>query len=107
MSSINIIQQSPGAFSVTGDLTFANIDKQTAASFAFLTSAHSIIIDLDQVRNTDSGGLALLIEWIKHARNNRVELKFRNIPEQLLTLAKLSGLETSEYFSDIPSSSDA
>lgn len=83
---------------MSGDLTFVNIDKKTVASLAFLTSASSVTIDLAQVTNTDSGGLALLIEWIKYARGNRVELKFRNIPEQLLTLAKLSGLETSEYF---------
>lgn len=86
---------------MTGNLTFANIDKKTIESIAFLTSAKSVIVDLEQVTNTDSGGLALLIEWIKHARRNRIELKFRNIPKQLLTLAKLSGLETSEYFASI------
>lgn len=102
MSAVNIIQQSPGVFSVTGNLTFANIDKKTIESIAFLTSNKSVIVDLEQVTNTDSGGLALLIEWIKHARRNRIELKFRNIPKQLLTLAKLSGLETSEYFTSIP-----
>ncbi|WP_341327562.1 STAS domain-containing protein [Methylotuvimicrobium sp. KM2] len=98
MSAINITQQSPGIFSVAGDLTFVSIDKKTVESLAFLKSAPSVTIDLAQVTNTDSGGLALLIEWIKFARDNRIELKFRNIPEQLLTLAKLSGLETTEYF---------
>jgi len=98
VNAINITQQSPGIFSVAGDLTFVSIDKKTVESLAFLKSAHSVTIDLAQVTNTDSGGLALLIEWVKFARGNRVELKFRNIPEQLLTLAKLSGLETSEYF---------
>ncbi|GAB4254539.1 MAG: hypothetical protein Kow0065_01680 [Methylomicrobium sp.] len=98
MSNVNIIQQSPGLFNVIGDLTFASIDKKTVESLAFLSSSKSAIIDLSQVTNTDSGGLALLIEWIKYARAHRIGIKFQHIPTQLWTLLKLSGLDASEYF---------
>jgi phospholipid transport system transporter-binding protein len=39
-----------------------------------------------------------LIEWIKYTRSKRIPLKFKNIPEQLLTLAKLSGFDKSSHF---------
>jgi phospholipid transport system transporter-binding protein len=40
-----------------------------------------------------------MIEWIKLSRMSRVKLSFKHIPDQLLALAKLSGLQDSEYFS--------
>jgi len=34
-----------------------------------------------------------MIEWIKYARSKRTQTVFKNIPEQLRNLAKLSGLD--------------
>jgi len=51
-----------------------------------------------QVEATDSAGLALMIEWIRLSRMSRVQLRFKNVPEQLLALAKLSGFDETEYF---------
>lgn len=100
MSKLNIINQSSGVYVIDGDLTFATIDKHTVKSFDFLKSAKPIIIDLGRVPCTDSAGLALMIEWIKHARHYRTQLNFRNIPEQLRNLAKLSGFDKTSHFTD-------
>lgn len=100
MSSLNIIKQSPRHFVIDGDLTFATIDKQTLKSFSFLNGAKDITIDLSRVSSTDSAGLALMIEWIKYSRHNRTQLAFKNIPEQLLNLAKLSGFDQSSHFNE-------
>ncbi|MFI3154754.1 MAG: STAS domain-containing protein [Methylococcaceae bacterium] len=98
MSRLNIIKQGAGRFVIDGDLTFATIDKQTLKSFSFLKVAKEVTIDLARVSCTDSAGLALMIEWIKYARHNRTQLSFKNIPEQLLNLAKLSGFDQSSHF---------
>ncbi|MFZ2406828.1 MAG: STAS domain-containing protein [Methylobacter sp.] len=98
MSRLNIIKESTGHFVIDGDLTFATIDKQTLKSFSFLKAAKEITVDLSRVANTDSAGLALMIEWIKYSRQNRTQLSFKNIPEQLLNLAKLSGFDQSSHF---------
>lgn len=98
MSKLNIIDQGSGEFIIDGDLTFASIDKDTVKSFAFLSSSKEISIDLSKVINTDSAGLALMIEWIKYSRQHRLHLSFKNIPEQLLTLAKLSGFDKNSHF---------
>jgi hypothetical protein len=39
-----------------------------------------------------------MIEWIKYSRQNRTQLSFKNIPEQLLNLAKLSGFDQTSHF---------
>ena len=98
MSKLLIIDQGAGNFALEGDLTFATIDKQSVESLAFLTTAKDITVDLSAVVCTDSAGLALMIEWIKYARHHRVHIAFKNIPEQLLNLAKLSGLDKSPHF---------
>jgi phospholipid transport system transporter-binding protein len=98
VSQLNIIRKSPGYFIIDGDLTFATIDKHTLKSFAFLTTAKEVIIDLSRVPCTDSAGLALMIEWIRYARRFRTQLMFKNIPEQLLNLAKLSGFDQTSHF---------
>ncbi|MGZ5007814.1 MAG: STAS domain-containing protein [Methylobacter sp.] len=98
MSRLNIIKQGPRHFIIDGDLTFATIDKQSLTSFSFLRAASEVTVDLSRVANTDSAGLALMIEWIKYARHNRTQLSFKNIPEQLLNLAKLSGFDQSSHF---------
>jgi phospholipid transport system transporter-binding protein len=98
MSKLSIVNEGPGHYIVDGDLTFSAMDKKTVSSFAFLAATKQVTMDLGGVGNADSAGLALMIEWIKVTRSKRVQLRFRNIPEQLLNLAKLSGLDKTSYF---------
>jgi phospholipid transport system transporter-binding protein len=101
VSKLVIIDQGTGLFVVDGDLTFATIDKKTVKSFDFLKSTKQVTIDLSRVTCTDSAGLALMIEWIKYTRHHRIQLRFKNIPEQLRKLAKLSGFDQSSHFTMI------
>ncbi|MBS3964963.1 MAG: STAS domain-containing protein [Methylomonas sp.] len=104
MARLTLTEQSPGLFTVEGNLTFATIDQQTLTSFKFLKGIDTICIDLARVGTTDSAGLALMIEWIKHSRKIRAQLRFKNVPDQLMALAKLSGFDKTPYFSgDRPS----
>lgn len=98
MSKLAIIDQGAGVFVVDGDLTFASIDKKTVKSFDFLNTNKLITIDFGRVVCTDSAGLALMIEWIKYTRQHKIQLRFKNIPEQLRNLAKLSGFDQSNHF---------
>ncbi|MEI6746873.1 MAG: STAS domain-containing protein, partial [Methylococcaceae bacterium] len=82
-----------------GELTFASIHGKLVESPPFLRGSKDIILDLAHVTNTDSAGLALMIEWIKITRHQRAQLHFKNVPKQLLNLAKLSGLDKTHYFS--------
>ena len=107
MPVLKLTEQTPGYYTLKGSLTFASIDKHTPQSFKFLRGVDSMCIDLSHLEASDSAGLALMIEWIKQSRMNRVKLTFKNIPAQLMALAKISGLDNSEYFTgfDTPKSS--
>jgi len=99
MAKLSLIEQSPGYFTVEGNLNFASIDKYTLQSFKFLKGIETICFDLSKVGMTDSAGLALMIEWIKQSRMIRAQLRFKNIPDQLMALVKLSGFDETEYYS--------
>jgi phospholipid transport system transporter-binding protein len=98
-SKLNIVSQSNGRWLIHGELTFASINDKLAELPPFLRGNQDITLDFSQVTNTDSAGLALMIEWIKITRHQRAQLHFKNVPKQLLNLAKLSGLDKTHYFS--------
>lgn len=95
MDPINIYADKTGNFYLQGELTFSSINKKTVNAFSVQIpdAAEKIILDLKQVTNFDSAGLALLIEWIKLAENRNIKILFVNIPDQLLAIAQLGGLE--------------
>lgn len=99
MSRIVIVNQGGGQFAVNSDLTFRTIDGGALKLFQTFSGGKDITLDLAPVDNIDSAGLALLIEWLRLARNRRVRLRFVNIPEQLQKLAKLSGFEAAKWLS--------
>ncbi len=97
MSSFTLTKQSNDTFLVTGDLTFFSIDKKMTGSFEFLNSAAKLQVDLAGVVLADSAGLALIIEWIKYSKLYNTQLKFNNMPQQILTIALLSDFNLEHY----------
>jgi phospholipid transport system transporter-binding protein len=93
--------QTDGLLKLAGDLTFATINKKTVALCDFNAAPNDlIIIDFSQINNSDSAGLALIIEWLKLARVSNRPLKFRHLPAQLQTLAQLCGFDMQPYLVD-------
>lgn len=99
MSKLSIVSKGNGQWLIHGELTFATIHNKLVESPPFLRAGRDIVLDFSQVTLTDSAGLALMIEWIKAARHQRSQLHFKNVPKQLMNLAKLSGLDKTHYFS--------
>jgi len=52
-----------------------------------------ISIDLQDVERADSAGVALLIEWQRTASQQQQNIRFQNIPPQMLAIARLSGVD--------------
>jgi phospholipid transport system transporter-binding protein len=98
MSSLSLTVKSDEYIFLSGDLTFATIDKKTVRLIDFKQINCELVIDLAQINNSDSAGLALLIEWIKLCAASNADIRFKNIPQQLLTLASLSGFDLSSTF---------
>jgi len=95
MSENGFAARGDGHFEVTGQLTFQTVPEvQTLAARLLPTDGRDVTIDLQGVTLADSAGLALLIEWMQLARRTRILLNFRNIPDQMRELIRVSGLST-------------
>lgn len=78
---------------VTGVLNFASVTALLRVGSEAIANGRASIIDLSGVKDSDSSGLALLIEWLSIARAARRSLRYENIPAQLHQLARLSDVE--------------
>jgi phospholipid transport system transporter-binding protein len=78
---------------VNGVLHFTTVTTLLSEGSAAIGSGRAAIIDLAGVKDSDSSGLALLIEWLSIARASSRGLRYENIPAQLQQLARLSEVE--------------
>jgi phospholipid transport system transporter-binding protein len=86
-------EQANGVLAVGGVLTFDTVPDVYAASVDWLGDATGpVTIDLAEVQKADSAGLALLIEWLQRAGAAGRELRFSNVPLQVRSLTRVSGL---------------
>jgi len=77
---------------MTGDITLNQVP-----NIMKLTINHewknSISIDLISVKEVDTSLLGLIFEWKRQAKKNNKTVKIKNTPANLLSLAKLYGVE--------------
>lgn len=50
-------------------------------------------IDMSAVEMVDSSAVSLMLNWLREARRNKVNLHFSHVPDNLLSLAHLYGVE--------------
>jgi len=78
---------------VMGSLEFATVARLLPLGTAALQGGRAAVIDLGGVTDSDSSGLALLIEWLSIAKEAGRSLRYENMPPQLQQLARLSEVE--------------
>jgi phospholipid transport system transporter-binding protein len=82
-----------GAVKVAGALTFQTVPDFLARSKDWMGGGNgAATIDLGEVTRADSAGVALLLEWLRLARDHGREVRFVNAPEQLRHLIQVNGL---------------
>jgi len=95
LSGAYIGKMSDGSWQVCGELSFASVPgllKRGGIVFE-PEDDKPLCIDLAGVPRADSAGLALLVCWVRQARRHNVRLVFRNVPNQMLKIAGVSGLD--------------
>jgi phospholipid transport system transporter-binding protein len=90
---VMLVDAGAGRCSVAGDLTLATTETlwRELRSSGLLRTATSV--DLGQVRESDSAGLALLVAWRASCKANGVHLAMNAVPERLFALARLTSAE--------------
>ncbi|MFC1748355.1 lipid asymmetry maintenance protein MlaB [Pseudomonadota bacterium] len=93
MSSARLEASGQGKASLSGELTFESVPSLVAAIEPLLDSATVLELNLSGVSRSDSAGVALLVSWERKVRSKAASISYTGVPEQLLGLARVSGVE--------------
>nr|VFK55999.1 MAG: phospholipid transport system transporter-binding protein [Candidatus Kentron sp. TUN]VFK58225.1 MAG: phospholipid transport system transporter-binding protein [Candidatus Kentron sp. TUN]VFK62149.1 MAG: phospholipid transport system transporter-binding protein [Candidatus Kentron sp. TUN] len=94
VSSAELHAVGKGEFSLSGELTFATVPNLWRKGGRLFTDTNKmIILDLGEVIHSDSAGLALMMEWLRQSESQNIIIQFQNIPKQMLSLARTSGID--------------
>lgn len=80
-------------FFVTGDLNVANVMSVYQQSLAMLQKSQEFIFDFSHLHACDSSVLALIVEWIKHAKSVNKHIQFHSVSKELMAIAKAAGMD--------------
>lgn len=93
---MNAARLDPGAegrFRLSGALSFHTVPDLWQQTRGLFNGCPALTIDLSGVERSDSAGLALLVEWMREAARCGAELRFVNMPAQMLAIARVSSLD--------------
>lgn len=80
-------------YNVHGELTLETAKAVLTESTRLFDSAAKLDIDLADVSRADSAALALLVSWMRQAKQGNKPITFQHVPTQMLAIAKASGLD--------------
>jgi phospholipid transport system transporter-binding protein len=84
----------PGRLAARGPLTFATARRAREQGIAAIAAAAGPLqIDCSAVRPGDSAGLAVLLDWLAAAKRSGCSLRYLNLPQDLMALARISDVE--------------
>ena len=80
-------------FHVDGVLCFESVSDLNKKALGLFREATDIHLDLAAVESADSAGVAILLEWKRCAKADAKDFKIVNVPQQMLEIAAMSGVE--------------
>ena len=93
MADATLIDNGAGNWLLQGELGFDSVAGVLRHSGAMMTGVARLEVDLRDVSRADSAGLALLVEWLRESEYAGNEIAFINVPDQLLSIARVCGLD--------------
>ena len=79
-------------FVIVGELNFTSVPDLWKKSLPLLAKSPQLNFDLTGVTTSNSAGIALLLEWVKYAKQHHKAIRFNNIPKQLYSIIAVSGI---------------
>ena len=86
---------------VSGEISFRTVTQILSEGRVLIETlaVGKLALDLSAVTKTDSAGLALVVDWIRIARQRGSHLQIVGAPSQLVDIARVSGLE--DFFAGV------
>ena len=93
MSRYELVDRGDGHFSLKGEMNFSTAGEILRECEEPFEKHTRIEVDLSEVTDTDSAGVALLLEWITWANHTVREIRFTGVPENIDAIAKVTEVD--------------
>ena len=93
MAEPALTKTADGRWLLQGELSSASVPAILKSSTRDFMASREIKVDLKRVTRADSAGLVLLVEWLRESERVGKSISFVNVPEQLLAIARLCGVD--------------
>jgi phospholipid transport system transporter-binding protein len=93
--AVEIVELRSGQAEVRGALTFATARNARAAGRRVIEMSGDCALEMDcsGVTESDSAGLAVLLDWLALAKRHGRRLSFKALPAPIAAVARLSNVE--------------
>lgn len=78
-----------GRFRLSGTVGFATVMPLLEESRELFKNVPDVTVDLADVEEFNSAGVALLVEWLRWARRGKRGLSFENLPEEAHAMVRI------------------
>lgn len=78
---------------VSGELNFMTVMELWKQSLPLLANCTKLCFNLSKITSANSGGLALLLEWVKYAKSHGKSIQFDHVPSYLKSIAAVSSID--------------
>lgn len=87
------VEESKGRVYVKGDVSFDNAVTVLEEGLKLVRTLPKLEVDLKDMTQTDSSGLAVLIGWVRAAKQEKKSIRFFHLPDFMRDLSRVCGLE--------------
>lgn len=89
---MTLTPEQDGLLKLDGELGFATVEEIWDALLQ--QEQKQVKLDLSKVHRIDSAGVATLVAFMAHAKEQGIEVKMTGASSQLLSMARVSGVDT-------------
>lgn len=105
--SLTITRMDKNNYSISGPFMIENVSGAWVNMQHILSGDLSPVLDMSEVTEMDSAGLAILVRLIDKAHKRGLTIHFKNIPEQIQAIVELHHLRTNLSGNEQADSSNA
>lgn len=90
-----MITRTDDMLQVSGNINMTNVSvlfKEGLLHQKSNTSDDTLKIDFSKLEKVDSSAVSLMLAWLREAQRTRIKLRFTNVPDNLMSLARLYGV---------------
>lgn len=80
------------SFTVSGELVFKTVPRWRRIGRQYIDSTEEPIFEFSNITRCDSAGVALLLAWLRDAKERGRVIRFAQMPQQLTEIAQVYGV---------------